>query len=252
MKKLALLLIASLLMTSNVLGQRMALPYLYLEDRNGNVFVIPFTDGTINVTNNIVSINTPRINYEFDYDELLRFFFRDKYSLTLSDLFVSHGLMVPEFSSDVFSYIVMEVPYYTNEVTLIATANDPTAVVAGDGIKELAIGTNHFVITVTSADGTITLTYIVTVNNVTPTAIIEDIADIAVTIFPNPTTGKFTVQVPNGSSISIFDMRGQMLESRTVSGDSADFDISQHPAGVYLLNITTTSNQIITKKLIKR
>jgi hypothetical protein len=251
MKKLTLPLIISLLMTTSVFGQSGTLPYLYLEDRNGNVFVIPFIDGTINVANNIVSISTPKIEYEYDYDSLRRFYFKDKYSLTLSDLFVSNGLMVPEFSSDVFSYIVVDMPYNAEEVTLIATANDPTAIIAGDGLKELVIGANPFVITVTSEDGITTLSYIITINNVEPTSISEEIKDIHVTIFPNPTTGKFTVQIPYGSSISIFDMRGQMFESRTISGNSAEFDISQYPAGVYILNITT-SNQVTTKKLIKK
>jgi hypothetical protein len=250
-----ILLIASLLITANVFGQGGKLPFLYLESKTGNIVEIPFTDGAMTIMKNLILVNTPKTIYEYDYDDIERFYFKDKNHLTLSDLTVSKGVLIPEFSSDIFSYTV-DVPYNTSEITIAATANDSGATVTGDGLKELANGANLFTVTVTAEDGETTLNYTVTVNySSTATGITSAVNDFDVKLYPNPTAGKFTVHIPNGFNefelISIYNMQGQKMEDKIISGEYTDIDIKQYSTGVYFLKIAAKSGQSITKKLVK-
>jgi len=106
MKKQIVLLIAGLLVTANVLGQNRMLPYLYLKDTIGNIREVPFTDGTISIMDNLILVNTPKDHYEYNYDAVEKFYFKDKSHLTLADLIVSEGVLTPEFSGTVLSYTV--------------------------------------------------------------------------------------------------------------------------------------------------
>jgi len=79
-----------------------------------------------------------------------------------------------------------------------------------------------------------------------------------VSIYPNPTTGKFSVfsyQLSEmGGAVEIFDMMGRKLLSHSPltshSSPLIEIDISHLSAGMYFLKIQT-SEGIITKKIIK-
>jgi hypothetical protein len=251
LRKPILPLIATLFIPSNVFSQNGTLLYLYLGDKNGNVIEIPFIDGMVTVTNEVISIDMSSITMEFDYHEIAKFYFKNKGHLILSDLVVSQGELTPEFNSHIFDYVV-NVPYNTPSVTITGTASQPNATVTGNGLKELAVGANPFTITVTEEGNETTLNYTVTVNNVAGATISDNNTNADVKIYPNPTTGRFTVYVPNGLSISIHNMQGQKIEDKTISSEYTDLDIAHYPAGIYLLRIITKFGQTITTKLIKR
>ena len=64
-----------------------------------------------------------------------------------------------------------------------------------------------------------------------------------ITVYPNPTTGKFTVALPEtidgNSTVSLFDVTGKLLfpSSATLIEKSKDFDITNYPTGLYFINI---------------
>ena len=233
---LIIVIISCLFIVTSVFGQSGILPFLYLQKKDGDLFEILFSDGTISIFENQFFIDTPVDHYEYKYNEIDRFYFKDKSNLTLSDLIVSEGMLEPEFCSTIFDY-TLNLPFETASVLIKATAVNPNAKITGDGIKELSNGTSRFSIKVTTEDEEIALTYTITTNYVTG---IYNISNMDVKVYPNPTTGKFTVYIPNGLSICIFNMQGQLIEEGIICDDNSDFDISQYPAGVYLLKYYTS------------
>ena len=249
-------IIAGLLMTANVSGQGGIMPFLYLEDKQGETTEIQFTDGTMTIMENQILIGTPAKQYEFDYDAVERFYFKDYQSAALSNLAVSAGVLSPVFSSNVLNYTV-NVPNNTSSVTITATANDEKATVTGDGIKTLAAGENTFTITVTAEDGVTTLKYKITINIAgTTTDITTDDSDFEVKIYPNPTDGIVTVHIPDGLNefklISIYTVAGQQIEDKTVTDEYTYFGLKDEPEGVYLVKIFKKSGQTIIKTLVKQ
>lgn len=73
--------------------------------------------------------------------------------------------------------------------------------------------------------------------------------DLNVQIFPNPTSGIFSVSIPsniNVQSIDVYNAQGQLVTSTV---NSKNINISDHPNGVYLLKITG-ENQSTTKPFV--
>jgi hypothetical protein len=74
-------------------------------------------------------------------------------------------------------------------------------------------------------------------------------------LFPNPTDGVFTLaltgDIAAGAKASLLTLTGEVLSERTVTGTSTEFDLNGHPAGVYLLRLTT-DRETRTWKVVKR
>ena len=70
-------------------------------------------------------------------------------------------------------------------------------------------------------------------------------------IYPNPTNGKFTVELDNQiSEIKIFDILGNELYDQKLHAFKTEFDLSSQPKGIYLLKIYDPSNKVAIKKVI--
>ena len=67
-------------------------------------------------------------------------------------------------------------------------------------------------------------------------------------IFPNPTSGKVTIECQGMTRISVFNAMGQHVYDEEVNADSTSIDMSQFPAGSYLVRIITGQG-ICTKHL---
>lgn len=81
----------------------------------------------------------------------------------------------PDFRSDRYEYSV-QVPYNTEDVTIVATPNNDEAVVTGDGLHTVRRGSNRFPIQVTSGAGDVK-TYYVNVERDNPvTALLDNLA----------------------------------------------------------------------------
>jgi PKD repeat protein len=108
-----------------------------------------------------------------------------------------------------------------------------TATAAG-----LAAGT--YVVTVTDADGCATTD---TVNIGLYTSLTEVIGDANVSLWPNPTSGKFTINFINlagVADITVFDALGKLVmtqENDILAHPSVEVDLSSFAGGVYMVRI---------------
>ena len=74
--------------------------------------------------------------------------------------------------------------------------------------------------------------------------IISDIPAKA-TVYPNPANGAVSLEFETAGvyNVSVTDMTGMVLMRKTVTGQTAQIDISDHPVGVYLLTIDDGKQQ---------
>lgn len=77
-----------------------------------------------------------------------------------------------------------------------------------------------------------------------------------VKIYPNPTEGALEVSIlglknTEKCSLKVYTTQGKQIMTVNVNTDSANIDISNHPAGIYLLKITI-NNSSTTWKIIKK
>lgn len=82
---------------------------------------------------------------------------------------------------------------------------------------------------------------------------IEEEGLTELTVYPNPSDGKFTIQVPACGAmnyIHIMDLYGRIMQTRFSEMETAAFDITGDPAGIYIVNILS-ENKTIVKKIIK-
>ena len=69
-------------------------------------------------------------------------------------------------------------------------------------------------------------------------------------IYPNPTTGQFTVEGANVAKVEVYNLVGQKVheaEGQVVSIDAAEWN-----KGIYLVNIIEEKGAVVTKKLVVR
>ncbi len=76
----------------------------------------------------------------------------------------------------------------------------------------------------------------------------------AINIFPNPTSGSFTVTgLMQGQRIELYNYMGQKLNSLTANKTTLNFDISDKANGVYLIRILNKDGSFSAqKKIVKQ
>jgi hypothetical protein len=76
-----------------------------------------------------------------------------------------------------------------------------------------------------------------------------------ITIYPNPTKGFITVEISltaeDNARIAVFDIRGSLLVEYKNVGSRTNIDLSNEPAGTYLMKIFI-GNKPTTWKIIKQ
>jgi hypothetical protein len=72
-------------------------------------------------------------------------------------------------------------------------------------------------------------------------------------IFPNPTSGEFNFSgdIENIKKIELYDYTGKMIKSLEENNIN-QVDISHLPVGLYFVKIIDKSDNISTKKIIKK
>ena len=86
---------------------------------------------------------------------------------------------------------------------------------------------------------------------------IEDDAIMYGNIYPNPTTGKVTVSLPESwgkraSQVSVYNANGQRVMSQTKHTHIFELSLYNLPNGMYIMQIIGDDKQVISKKIIKR
>lgn len=80
----------------------------------------------------------------------------------------------------------------------------------------------------------------------------DKLAHYSITIYPNPTDGKFSVEITGtetleNGSITLFNMQGGIVYSNTDPDATNDIDLTQSPDGIYLLVIRLDDETSIWK-----
>lgn len=83
---------------------------------------------------------------------------------------------------------------------------------------------------------------------------INNIGNNETGIYPNPTYGKFTLNIDNanGGDVKIYSMVGSLILSKEVNKGINDFDLSSYGKGVYFIKFTDKNGKTSTEKLIVR
>ena len=72
------------------------------------------------------------------------------------------------------------------------------------------------------------------------------------TLYPNPTTGKFTIEIENGEIgnevLSIYDISGKSIYTTLVNNTRMEVDLSKFDQGIYLLNYGGQHQRIVLTK----
>jgi hypothetical protein len=82
---------------------------------------------------------------------------------------------------------------------------------------------------------------------------INDIEDLSneVTIYPNPTTGNFTIYIENfkEAKLEIYTISGQVIIQQPLFENSTLIDLSNYPKGLFLAKIIA-DNEVTVKKIV--
>ncbi len=81
---------------------------------------------------------------------------------------------------------------------------------------------------------------------------IETIPQNAISIYPNPTTGKITLDFAQADirELKITNLTGKILFEKTDVQPNETIDLSGLPGGIYILNVRT-DNGLLTRKVVK-
>jgi hypothetical protein len=73
-------------------------------------------------------------------------------------------------------------------------------------------------------------------------------------IFPNPTTNFFTINIENGfdkkTQVNILNLDGKLVYSDKLISNKTKIDLSNYGSGIYFVSIVLDGNKMSTKKII--
>jgi hypothetical protein len=78
---------------------------------------------------------------------------------------------------------------------------------------------------------------------------IEDNSQPMVQVYPNPVSGLLNIHGLKDAKVELFSAKGEQVVSlNNFSGNS--IDLSEMPAGIYIMNVTTTDGYVVRKKVV--
>lgn len=107
-----------------------------------------------------------------------------------------------------------------------------------------------YTIELTGNNGMCSDTYTQTITILAPSSNTETTSNIA--IYPNPTTGKFTISETKGVDIEIFDITGKKIRHYiNISENKLDVDFSDEESGIYIIKLFTGNITKTTKIILE-
>lgn len=92
----------------------------------------------------------------------------------------------------------------------------------------------------------------VTVNyRLNPTASLKDIKEEQVTVYPNPSTGVFTVTINTSAQYSLYDVVGHQVKKGEFTSGNNTIDLTSTSKGIYILKVIDTTGKTGNYKLVK-
>ena len=78
--------------------------------------------------------------------------------------------------------------------------------------------------------------------------LVDNLGDITLKVFPNPTTSMVNIQIENvdvihQGIINVYNAAGTQLGTQTITSLNASIDLSIYPPGIYLVNITINKKE---------
>jgi hypothetical protein len=150
----------------------------------------------------------------------------------------------------------------TGGTGLWGSSNPSAATGSGAGVSKLisavgSIGSSTTIsLTFTLFPCTLSDTQMVTV--VSPKGIAPGETELGagdvLSVYPNPSGGAFTIQLPAGSgtaAITIADITGKIVYAKITGKDKLDFDLGDYPRGMYTINVTAGEKKYREKVLIE-
>ena len=77
---------------------------------------------------------------------------------------------------------------------------------------------------------------------------VNELREGNVSIFPNPTTSRFTVEGEGLNHISVYNLVGQKVYEMECQGNSVNIDLNNAETGIYMVSIST-DNGVVTKRI---
>lgn len=77
-----------------------------------------------------------------------------------------------------------------------------------------------------------------------------DIEKSTVTLYPNPSIDRITVNAPQQSTISIISSSGSIIHQQKTTSDITDIQLGHQPSGIYFVKISNDEFKSVTKKVI--
>ncbi len=139
-----------------------------------------------------------------------------------------------------------------------STSSSSVLLVSGSGttgrVYGVAPGTANVYYTASNTCGTATSSYSVSVTagrSENGSVVAEGTESNDIAVFPNPTSGIVTVQIPGtgSSDINVTDMSGKVVVMQNTSTNKADLDLSSLSPGVYQI-VVNNGVQVFTTKVV--
>jgi endoglucanase len=61
---------------------------------------------------------------------------------------------------------------------------------------------------------------------------------LAVDLYPNPTSGEFTINAPSQSSVTVFNPQGSVVFEKVINATSSTIDLSSQSSGLYFVKVS--------------
>ena len=86
-----------------------------------------------------------------------------------------------------------------------------------------------------------------------PTGVKENALQTAINVFPNPSTGEFSVSVPTAKAftLEVTDLTGRVIAKEVIRNSNTKVDLKGQAKGVYLLKITSEGASAVQKLIVE-
>jgi hypothetical protein len=87
----------------------------------------------------------------------------------------------------------------------------------------------------------------------TPTSMSENLlSDISVQLYPNPTTGILNISSSDYfiKTVNVYQLDGRFVQTFNVNNHYLKLNVQQFPKGIYISEIITSTNELVSKKFI--